>query len=177
MRVIFCFVTVWFCNSHANVKLHLILIVMNFCYLFSDWNGSKRGHVYKFLRSQGFVSSYDTAHQYTDAEAHKVSNILLIIISNHFISLSIGSYDRILHMFLIYLSSMQWVSHRNHRGNICGVDFIWLLNPNRYRKVLKISWSETVFGMFKVSSSISFFVFSTFHLWCAVLLMMLTCYF
>ncbi|KAJ6418903.1 hypothetical protein OIU84_002136 [Salix udensis] len=81
--------------------------------LCGDWNGSKRGHVYKFLRSQGFVSSYDTAHQYTDADAHK------------------------------------WVSHLNHRGNICGVDFIWLLNPNRYRKLLKTSWSEAVFGMFK----------------------------
>ncbi|XP_031253552.1 uncharacterized calcium-binding protein At1g02270 isoform X1 [Pistacia vera] len=81
--------------------------------LCGDWNGSKRGHVYKFLRSQGFVSSYDTAHQYTDADAHK------------------------------------WVSHRNHRGNICGVDFIWLLNPNKYRKLLKTSWSEAVFGMFK----------------------------
>ncbi|KAK4777331.1 hypothetical protein SAY87_017523 [Trapa incisa] len=81
--------------------------------LCGDWNGSKRGHVYKFLRSQGFVSSYDTAHQYTDADAHK------------------------------------WVSHRNHRGNICGVDFIWLLNPVSYREVLKASWSEAVFGMFK----------------------------
>ncbi|XP_057547300.1 uncharacterized calcium-binding protein At1g02270-like isoform X2 [Amaranthus tricolor] len=81
--------------------------------LCGDWNGSKRGHVYKFLRSQGFVSSYDTAHQYTDDDAHK------------------------------------WVSHRNHRGNICGVDFIWLLNPNRYRKLLKTSWNETVFSMFK----------------------------
>ncbi|XWS50248.1 hypothetical protein CRYUN_Cryun12cG0072100 [Craigia yunnanensis] len=81
--------------------------------LCGDWNGSKRGHVYKFLRSQGFASSYDTAHQYTDADAHK------------------------------------WVSHLNHRGNVCGVDFIWLLNPNRYRKLLKTSWSEAVFGMFK----------------------------
>ncbi|XP_057479417.1 uncharacterized calcium-binding protein At1g02270-like [Actinidia eriantha] len=81
--------------------------------LCGDWNGSKRGHVYKFLRSQGFVSSYDTAHRYTDADAQK------------------------------------WVSHRNHRGNICGVDFIWLLNPNRYRKLLKTSWTEAVFGMFK----------------------------
>ncbi|EOY23736.1 hypothetical protein QUC31_008415 [Theobroma cacao] len=81
--------------------------------LCGDWNGSKRGHVYKFLRSQGFESSYDTAHQYTDADAHK------------------------------------WVSHLNHRGNVCGVDFIWLLNPNRYRKLLKTSWSEAVFGMFK----------------------------
>ncbi|KAE9464625.1 hypothetical protein C3L33_03422, partial [Rhododendron williamsianum] len=81
--------------------------------LCGDWNGSKRGHVYKFLRSQGFVSSYDTAHQYTDGDAQK------------------------------------WVSHRNHRGNICGVDFIWLLNPNSYRKLLKTSWTEAVFGMFK----------------------------
>ncbi|XP_073009862.1 uncharacterized calcium-binding protein At1g02270-like isoform X1 [Typha latifolia] len=83
--------------------------------LCGDWNGSKRGHVYKILRSQGFVSSYDTAHQYTDsdADAHK------------------------------------WVSHRNHRGNICGVDFIWLLNPNKYRKPLKTSWNEAVFGIIK----------------------------
>ncbi|KAF4356601.1 hypothetical protein F8388_006345 [Cannabis sativa] len=81
--------------------------------LCGDWNGSKRGHVYKFLRSLGFVSSYDTAHQYDDADAHK------------------------------------WVSHRNHRGNICGVDFIWLLNPNSYRKFLRTSWTEAVFGMFK----------------------------
>ncbi|XP_054788693.1 uncharacterized calcium-binding protein At1g02270 isoform X1 [Prosopis cineraria] len=81
--------------------------------LCGDWNGSKRGHVYKFLRSQGFVSSYDTAHQYTDADAHK------------------------------------WVSHRNHLGNICAVDFIWLLNPDKYRKLLKASWSEAVFGMLK----------------------------
>ncbi|XP_073306760.1 uncharacterized calcium-binding protein At1g02270-like [Primulina huaijiensis] len=81
--------------------------------LCGDWNGSKRGHVYRFLRSQGFVSSYDAAHQYTDADAHK------------------------------------WVSHLNHRGNICGVDFIWLLNPNGYRILLKTSWSEALFGMFK----------------------------
>jgi exonuclease III len=44
--------------------------------LCGDWNGSKRGHVYKFLRSQGFVSSYDTAHRYTDSDAHKVTVFL-----------------------------------------------------------------------------------------------------
>ncbi|XP_042469260.1 uncharacterized calcium-binding protein At1g02270-like isoform X1 [Zingiber officinale] len=83
--------------------------------LSGDWNGSKRGHVYKFLRSQGFVSSYDIAHHYTDSDAdcHK------------------------------------WVSHRNHRGNICGVDFIWLLNPNKFRKPLRTSWKEAVFGIIK----------------------------
>ncbi|KAG6730499.1 hypothetical protein I3842_01G083000 [Carya illinoinensis] len=83
--------------------------------LCGDWNGSKRGHVYKFLRSQGYVSSYDTAHNYTDsdADAHK------------------------------------WVSHRNHRGNICGVDFIWLCNPNKLLKPLRTSWAEAVFGIIK----------------------------
>ena len=44
-------------------------------YLFSDLNGSKSGHIYKFLRSQGFISSYDAAHMYTDADAHKVFTI------------------------------------------------------------------------------------------------------
>lgn len=94
-------------NEHKLTAVPIILC--------GDWNGSKRGHVYKFLRSQGFESSYDTARQYTDgdADAHK------------------------------------WVSHRNHRGNICGVDFIWLLNPNKYRKPLKTSWSEAVFGIIK----------------------------
>lgn len=83
--------------------------------LCGDWNGSKRGHVYKFLRSQGFVSSYDSAHQYTDsdADAHK------------------------------------WVSHRNHRGNICGVDFIWLRNPDNRRISLRTSWNQSVLGIMK----------------------------
>ncbi|KMZ76154.1 Calcium-binding endonuclease/exonuclease/phosphatase family [Zostera marina] len=81
--------------------------------LCGDWNGSKRGHVYKLLRSQEFVSSYDTAHHYTDSDA----------------------------------DAHRWVSHRNHRGNICGVDFIWLLNPNKYRKPLKTSWNEAVFSI------------------------------
>ncbi|KAH1081108.1 hypothetical protein J1N35_020869 [Gossypium stocksii] len=83
--------------------------------LCGDWNGSKRGHVYKFLRSQGFVSSYDIAHECSDGET----------------------------------DADKWVSHRNHRGNICGVDFIWLRNPNKSRKPLKISWAEAAFGIIK----------------------------
>lgn len=59
-------------------------------------------------------------------------------------------------LYLIFSYFVQWVSHRNHRGNICGVDFIWLLNPNRYRKLLKTSWSEAVFGMFKVRNTLCF---------------------
>ncbi|XP_058109047.1 uncharacterized calcium-binding protein At1g02270-like isoform X2 [Magnolia sinica] len=83
--------------------------------LCGDWNGSKRGHVYKFLRSQCFVSSYDTAHHYTDSD----------------------------------VDCHKWVSHRNHRGNICGVDFIWLLNPYEHRKPLNISFIKAVLGIIK----------------------------
>ncbi|KVI10085.1 EF-hand-like domain-containing protein [Cynara cardunculus var. scolymus] len=119
-----------FNQCRNNIACQEILIV-NTHLLFPhdssiDWNGSKRGHVFKFLRSQGFVSSYDTAHQYTDADAHK------------------------------------WVSHRNHRGNICGVDFIWLLNPNKYRKVLKTSWSDAVFGLFKADNDGDYITYSGF---------------
>ncbi|MED6116339.1 hypothetical protein PIB30_099379 [Stylosanthes scabra] len=117
-------------SSLCIVRLHQVHQILQYVELFQrenrlkpmpiilcgDWNGSKRGHVYKFLRSQGFVSSYDSANQYTDsyADSHK-----------------------------------QWVSHRNHRGNICGVDFIWLCNPNQPRKPLKTSWAEAVFSILK----------------------------
>ena len=38
--------------------------------------------MYKFLRSQGFVSSYDTAHRYTDSESQKV--IVFLHLENTF---------------------------------------------------------------------------------------------
>ncbi|KAI5067148.1 hypothetical protein GOP47_0017676 [Adiantum capillus-veneris] len=81
--------------------------------LCGDWNGSKRGHVYKFLRSQGFVSSYDAVHSYTDNDAHR------------------------------------WISHRNHRGDVCGVDFIWLRNPTVQKRLTSASWTDALFGMLK----------------------------
>ncbi|KAK7275470.1 hypothetical protein RIF29_16587 [Crotalaria pallida] len=116
-------------SSLCIVRLHQVYQILQYVELYQrenrlkpmpiilcgDWNGSKRGHVYKFLTSQGFVSSYDTASQYTDS----------------------------------YADANKWVSHRNHRGNICGVDFIWLCNPNQARKPLKTSWAEAVFSMLK----------------------------
>nr|GEY38511.1 uncharacterized calcium-binding protein At1g02270 [Tanacetum cinerariifolium] len=48
----------------------------NFFLIKIELDGSKRGQVYKFLRSQGFVSSHDTAHHYTDTDAHKVNVFL-----------------------------------------------------------------------------------------------------
>ncbi|KAJ8439311.1 hypothetical protein Cgig2_022448 [Carnegiea gigantea] len=83
--------------------------------LCGDWNGSKKGHVYKFLRSQGFISCYDIAHNYKDETEN----------------------------------SQKWISHRNHRGNICGVDFIWLHNPQKFQKPLKDSFAEAMLGNVK----------------------------
>ncbi|KAG5566504.1 hypothetical protein RHGRI_002160 [Rhododendron griersonianum] len=80
--------------------------------LCGDWNGSKKGNVYKFLQSQGFVSAYDIAHPCTN-----------------------GSED-----------FSKWISHRNHRGNMCGVDFILLRNPSKHRTPLKESLMEAVLG-------------------------------
>ncbi|XP_039043803.1 uncharacterized calcium-binding protein At1g02270-like [Hibiscus syriacus] len=103
--------------------------------LCSDLNGNKRGHVYKLIRSQGFVSSYDIAHEYTDSDvdAHRVS----IFDFRFYFSTSLSIYHHVflsLQCLLIkYVGFhrrvsgiLQWVSHQNHRGNICGVDFIWL---------------------------------------------------
>ncbi|GMH12679.1 hypothetical protein Nepgr_014520 [Nepenthes gracilis] len=83
--------------------------------LCGDLNGSKKGHVYKFLQSQGFVSSYDIAHHYADDTE----------------------------------DCQKWISHRNHRGNVCGVDFIWLLNPQKFQKPLKESFEEALLGNMK----------------------------
>lgn len=84
-------------------------------FLCGDWNGSKKGHVYKFLHSQGFVSSYDIAHHHADEAEF----------------------------------AQKWISHRNHKGNICGVDFIWLQNPQKLQKPLKESFVEAVLGNIK----------------------------
>lgn len=73
-----------------------------------------------------------------------MSICVVIIISTHCI-------------FVLYI--LQWVSHRNHRGNICGVDFIWLCNPNKSRKLLKTSWCEAVFGILRVRNSYTQFFF------------------
>lgn len=55
----------------------LYILLAELCvyiHLHRDWNGSKKGHVYKFLRSQGFVSSYDIAHhsEHDTEESQKV---------------------------------------------------------------------------------------------------------
>ncbi|MCO5559760.1 hypothetical protein L7F22_013363 [Adiantum nelumboides] len=110
----FCLVRLWQvykileCLEQFKVEHGLASAPVILC---GDWNGSKRGHVYKFLRSQGFVSCYDCAHSYKDSDAHR------------------------------------WVSHRNHRGNICGVDFIWLRNPSNNFQSLFASWREAVLGI------------------------------
>ncbi|XAR60173.1 hypothetical protein NMG60_11033433 [Bertholletia excelsa] len=97
-----------YCHEHQLPCVPIILC--------GDWNGSKKGNVYKFLESQGFVSSYDIAHPCTD-EHEEIS---------------------------------KWISHHNHRGNACGVDFIWLRNPSKPRRPLKESFTEAVVGNIKL---------------------------
>nr|GEW84675.1 hypothetical protein [Tanacetum cinerariifolium] len=53
--------------SQINIVINLDIYI----FVASELDGRKRGQVYKFLRSQGFVSSHDTAHHYTDTDAHK----------------------------------------------------------------------------------------------------------
>eukprot|EP00250_Pteridium_aquilinum_P019200 c24340_g2_i1 orf=12-1574(+) len=116
----YCLIRLWQvykiieCLEHFKAEHGLASVPVILC---GDWNGSKRGHVYKFLCSQGFVSSYDSARSSTDNDAHR------------------------------------WVSHRNHRGNICGVDFIWLRNPSNSQHSLSSSWREAVLSIIKAKLS------------------------
>ncbi|KAH7295943.1 hypothetical protein KP509_26G000700 [Ceratopteris richardii] len=85
--------------------------------LCGDWNGSKRGRVYKFICSQGYLSSYDMVHDCTGADSHR------------------------------------WISHKNHRGDICEVDFIWFSNSEAHEKPLLVSWYEAVFATIKMQGN------------------------
>lgn len=42
---------------------------------------------------------------------------------------------------------IRWVSHRNHRGEACGVDYIWLLNPSHQTSPLTADWKSAVFRL------------------------------
>ncbi|CAI5530095.1 unnamed protein product, partial [Closterium sp. Naga37s-1] len=80
--------------------------------LCGDLNGTKEGNVYKLLRSQGFLSSYDTAHHLNDVDE-------------------------------------TWVSHRSHRGDVCGVDYVWMLNARTPMSNPVLNWRKAVFGLIK----------------------------
>ncbi|CAI5536274.1 unnamed protein product, partial [Closterium sp. Naga37s-1] len=41
----------------------------------------------------------------------------------------------------------QWVSHHNHHGNLCGVDYVWVLNPEQHHRALAVNWRTAVFGL------------------------------
>ncbi|CAI7873956.1 unnamed protein product, partial [Closterium sp. NIES-54] len=80
--------------------------------LCGDLNGTKEGNVYKLLRSQGFLSSYDTVHHLNDVDE-------------------------------------TWVSHRSHRGDVCGVDYVWMLNARTPMSHPILNWRKAVFGLIK----------------------------
>lgn len=84
-KFMIAFLSIWQVSCFSMIIILFTFSDLRFIFHYSDWNGSKRGHVYKFLRSQGFVSSYDTAHQYTDADAHKVILMFMQQVLFHFI--------------------------------------------------------------------------------------------
>lgn len=43
-----------------------------------------------------------------------------------------------------------WVSHLSHRGERVGVDYIWLLNPDKQRQPLTCDWRRSVMAMIAV---------------------------
>ncbi|CAI5515875.1 unnamed protein product [Closterium sp. Naga37s-1] len=93
--------------KHAH-GLHALPIL-----LAGDLNGPLDGEVCRFLRSQGFVSCYDSVQSGDDTDNN-------------------------------------WVSHRNHRGEEVGVDFVWLLNPSQQlHGPLTADWKAAVFRMIK----------------------------
>lgn len=53
------------------------------------------------------------------------------------------------HMMLLIATTTPMktpTSHRNHRGNVCGVDFVWLRNPRLWPTPLKKGYMEAIFG-------------------------------
>ncbi|GJP66455.1 hypothetical protein CLOP_g23386 [Closterium sp. NIES-67] len=94
--------------------------------LCGDLNGTKEGNVYKLLRSQGFLSSYDTAHHLNDVD-EKVDDV----------DEKVADVDE------------KWVSHRSHRGDVCGVDYVWMLNASTPMSNPVLNWRKAVFGLIK----------------------------
>lgn len=110
-----------------------------------DWNGSMKCNVCKFLLSQGFVSTYDIAHHYVDTSGGpcKVFRFHRCLFDD-WSSFSQADAWLVTWGGQISYLCLQCVSHHNHRGNIGAVDFVWLLNPNVYRKPLKRSFMEAL---------------------------------
>ena len=88
--------------------------------------------------------------------AFKLQFYFTILVPWYLLGHSFPKQIKLINYYIFYVyfffNVLQWVSHRNHRGNICGVDFIWLCNPNKSRKPLRTSWAEAVFSIIKVSN-------------------------
>lgn len=103
--------------------------------------------VYKILQ---FIESYCHEHKLPavpiilcgDWNGSMKGNVCKFLLSQGFVS----TYDMAHHSVDTSGGPCKWVSHRNHRGNICAVDFVWLLNPNVNRKPLKRSFMEALLG-------------------------------
>lgn len=83
--------------SRSDVRLPVILA--------GDFNGSPRGQVYRYIRSQNFQSALEEYHH----SSHQ--------------ALSQGDEGED--------KKKRWISHRDHRGRHVAVDHIFYLNPSR----------------------------------------------
>ncbi|KAK1382925.1 EF-Hand 1, calcium-binding site protein [Heracleum sosnowskyi] len=101
--------------------------------------------VYKILQ---FIESYCKESKLSsipiilcgDWNGSMKGNVCRFLLSQGFVS----AYD-IAHPSLDHtVDNCKWVSHHNHRGNICAVDFVWIHNPNNLRKPLKQSFMEAL---------------------------------
>ncbi|KAL8090002.1 hypothetical protein AgCh_039458 [Apium graveolens] len=111
-------------------------------------------HDYKycFARLKQFIESYFKEYKLSsipiilcgDWNGSMKGNVCRFLLSQGFVS----AYD-IAHPYIGHIvNKCKWVSHHNHRGNICAVDFVWLHNPNILRKPLKRSFMEALLRNF-----------------------------
>ncbi|XP_017231959.1 uncharacterized calcium-binding protein At1g02270 isoform X1 [Daucus carota subsp. sativus] len=107
--------------------------------------------VYKILQ---FIESYCKEYKLPavpiilcgDWNGSMKGNVCRFLLSQGFVS----AYD-IAHPYMGHnVGNCKWVSHHNHRGNICAVDFVWLRNPNILQKPLKRSFMEALLRNFYV---------------------------
>ncbi|PSR95455.1 EF-Hand 1, calcium-binding site protein [Actinidia chinensis var. chinensis] len=135
-------------NQHSDMEKQVLVVNTHLIFPHdSSYCFVRLRQVYKILQ---YVDKYCQENQLPhvpvilcgDWNGSKKGNVCKFLQSQGFVS----SYD-ITHPYTYDGEDFsKWISHRNHRGNVCGVDFIWLRNPSIYRKPLKESFMEAVLG-------------------------------
>lgn len=135
-----------------NHKLEMRTILVNTHLIFPHdyrYCFARLKQVYKILQ---FIESYCDEYKLPsvpiilcgDWNGSMKGNVCRFLLSQGFVS----AYD-IAHSYMDHtIVNCKWVSHHNHRGNLCAVDFVWLLNPDIPRKPVKRSFMEALLRNF-----------------------------